>query len=870
MSASDDDGPRPRGKVSRRSFLVLAGALTLGSCALPPLGSEPAAKTRRLIGPPTRWGEDDENLLWTELDAAGEARVMMWTPASKAEARDIEAFYRAASQVDWDSVVIADVPKPGDDEEEPEVPRGPKPRRFEFRSGNSAKFWEILRHGDSYTITFGRIGTKGQSQTKTFDTSGHPDSAVQAYGAERLAHEAVFKLIAEKLAKGYVEVGGLPPVVGSDWSRPETWQRVREKIGVRAPQWGKPTPLPTEAEMDAFEAAHGFKLPPSYRAFLRVFGPGDVNFKFRVAAPGGPEHYNLEAMVQEARQRVEDHEYDFASDEYVELEPVTRMIVFCEWDADRWGWDPDEPREGGEYAVRCWGRSYRVAEVDSESFPGFVVDKLFHGGLGSWVAEDGPGFEPATGRKGKTSKKLAAKPKAEAAAKPKRRSAQEENGHLRRIASDPADEGARLAYADWLDRYKDPTADLIRVRVERSKLPASDPGLGAIDARESKLKGKLSKKKGNELLAVGLLPWVLSRLGARIRLNDAGELYHIDIKEYQINAGALREFAVLPALRELELNDHPLTAEELDAVGRLASLRELHLHGVGIDDDGFQRLGRLENLNYLCLMQPETRGPGLARLKGLPKLETLILSIEDGARLPAHLAALAKWPPLRGLFLSGPDLRGKALAGLERLERLERLGLDDTPVGDDDLARVAGLVSLKFLDLKGTRVTGAGMKHLRGLRALEVFRTKDMTEADAAAPWLGRLTNLRTLELAGDFEHKRLTDAGLAHLAGLTRLTELDVSEHLLTDAGLVHLAGLTELEVLNLSDNEGIVGPGLEHLKHLPKLRRLDLGSTGLTTAAVPLLRQFSQLESLDLFGTKIGERGLNTLRNALPGTRN
>ena len=54
--------------------------------------------------------------------------------------------------------------------------------------------------------------------------------------------------------------------------------------------------------------------------------------------------------------------------------------------------------------------------------------------------------------------------------------------------------------------------------------------------------------------------------------------------------------------------------------------------------------------------------------------------------------------------------------------------------------------------------------------------------------------------------------------------------------------------------------------LKRLPKLQRLKLDSTGLTNAAVPLLKEFAGLEELSLFGTKIGGRGLATLRRALP----
>jgi hypothetical protein len=42
---------------------------------------------------------------------------------------------------------------------------------FEFVGGSSKKFWEISIAGNSFTVRFGRIGTAGQSQTKTFAIS---------------------------------------------------------------------------------------------------------------------------------------------------------------------------------------------------------------------------------------------------------------------------------------------------------------------------------------------------------------------------------------------------------------------------------------------------------------------------------------------------------------------------------------------------------------------------------------------------------------------------------------------------------------------------------------------------------------------------
>lgn len=67
-------------------------------------------------------------------------------------------------------------------------------REFTFEAGESRKFWTIERSGSSFTVTFGRIGTTGQSRTKEFATEAE---CVKAHD----------KLIAEKIREGYVEKG---------------------------------------------------------------------------------------------------------------------------------------------------------------------------------------------------------------------------------------------------------------------------------------------------------------------------------------------------------------------------------------------------------------------------------------------------------------------------------------------------------------------------------------------------------------------------------------------------------------------------------------------------------------------------------------
>ena len=83
-------------------------------------------------------------------------------------------------------------------------------RRFEFSDSTSNKFWEVEVKGKTLNVTFGKIGTKGQSKPKDFATP-------------EIAKAEMEKLIKEKTGKGYVEVGGkavkaLKPAVGKKTS----------------------------------------------------------------------------------------------------------------------------------------------------------------------------------------------------------------------------------------------------------------------------------------------------------------------------------------------------------------------------------------------------------------------------------------------------------------------------------------------------------------------------------------------------------------------------------------------------------------------------------------------------------------------------
>jgi predicted DNA-binding WGR domain protein len=137
-------------------------------------------------------------------------------------------------------------------------------RYLEFSQGKSHKFWKIELNGLSQTITFGRIGTKGQTLTKDF-------------GSNELARKAYEKLVAEKITKGYVDPAGRTQVSSKEKkaaSRTPTG-RMKTAIGLVSadddvfPPFSGPV---SEREIDRVQRTLKLPITGSYREFVRQLG----------------------------------------------------------------------------------------------------------------------------------------------------------------------------------------------------------------------------------------------------------------------------------------------------------------------------------------------------------------------------------------------------------------------------------------------------------------------------------------------------------------------------------------------------------------------------------------------------------------------
>jgi len=185
-------------------------------------------------------------------------------------------------------------------------------------------------------------------------------------------------------------------------------------------------------------------------------------------------------------------------------------------------------------------------------------------------------------------------------------------------------------------------------------------------------------------------------------------------------------------------------------------------------------------------------------------------------------------------------------------------GLDDVPGEERQLVRD---IEKRFAVSVKSTTDGSG-------RPVYVVRLDDeqIAQLEPLAPLLARLTHLKRLYLAGD----ELTDAELAHVAGLTQLEVLHLYSwnDRLTDAGLEQigdLKGLRELELFSRS----VTDAGLEHLAGLPELEYLFISSDRVTDAGLAHLEGLGRLRTLCLDRTQVTEAGAEKLQRAIPRLR-
>ena len=287
--------------------------------------------------------------------------------------------------------------------------------------------------------------------------------------------------------------------------------------------------------------------------------------------------------------------------------------------------------------------------------------------------------------------------------------------------------------------------------------------------------------------------------------------------EAEINPSNGLPAAPLRLVRARLRNRPDLVDADLEAFRGLADLVEVTLPDCKIiTDAGIAHLRSLASLRHVDLWNTQATNEGLRYLESLVQLEFLNLG---GTRVTgAGLADLHGLTNLRYLNLWWDNITDADLAHLKGFSRLESLDLSGTPVTDRGIVHLKGLTRLRHLSLYRSHATGAWLADPQALAQVTQLSLRGLA-MNANLTHLPNLPQLESVDLG-----LSVTDAGLAHLDGLTQLKFLKLDKARLTDQGLVHLRGLTQLKEVNLRGTAVTamgVGALQKGLSRVPDYRR-------------------------------------------------
>ena len=270
----------------------------------------------------------------------------------------------------------------------------------------------------------------------------------------------------------------------------------------------------------------------------------------------------------------------------------------------------------------------------------------------------------------------------------------------------------------------------------------------------------------------------------------------------------------------------PIGDGDLAILEQLSDFPGLALNGIAITDATIERLRSLRALRHLRLENLKgVTGKTFELIAALPELTSLAL-----VNLPA-----------------GDD----AIATLAPLTKLTKLRLNDLPITDAALAIVSAMPALEDLELGGgkCRVTSAAWERVTRMHKLTRLYPKGSALDGVVTGHIARCTGLTRLS----FQDQSLTDAALAPLSALSRLTSLNLGGTKVTGSAFKSWPVRTNLVTLHLDNCPGLDDSVLRAIANaFPKLETLEIGGAAgsINRAGVAELLRLRQLNNLRVQG--------------------
>jgi internalin A len=255
--------------------------------------------------------------------------------------------------------------------------------------------------------------------------------------------------------------------------------------------------------------------------------------------------------------------------------------------------------------------------------------------------------------------------------------------------------------------------------------------------------------------------------GENTLVSDAGMLHLAGLKRLKtlivrhgrLTGASLTNLSGLNKLQALKIAGIALGPTDLSALQPITGLRDLTLacpQAAPTDLDALRDLRELKMISFTKIAIDDLEP--IRRLPNLLSLHLLDSQLDDAGL--ATLAAPGALPDLVGLYLVNTKITDAGLKTLRNLRRLGALYLEGSPITDAGLEQLAATTAVPF-SLARTKITDAGLAIL-----------------------VAKRPELNAIDVSGT----QITNAGLKHLERLRYLVELNLKGTRVTDSGVAGL----------------------------------------------------------------------------------
>jgi hypothetical protein len=312
----------------------------------------------------------------------------------------------------------------------------------------------------------------------------------------------------------------------------------------------------------------------------------------------------------------------------------------------------------------------------------------------------------------------------------------------------------------------------------------------------------------------------------------------------KLTPAGIKTLAAIPKLHALWLMFVKIDDSTFEPFAKSETLRELHMEHVdGLNDVSVRPLADIPHLDNLTIKggfgenKLTSAGIGAIVKKRCPaefEFDTKLLDDDLLEALVAKGWLYGPSPPdyarkkrpasaqeVEWIALSDSKVTDKGMQCLMDCKNVRSMHVNNTGITDATLKKMSDWKDLAYLSLDKTKVGAEGLAALASLPIKHLSLVDcELTEQTFQA--IGKISALEELWLA----NSRMKADWIKHLAGLSKLKDLNLSGADFDDAAAVYVAKLPNLDEITLNSTN-LGDTGFQILVALPKLKKLWVDST-------------------------------------------